>query len=229
MTHDHSSAGTAPHLGVDQLGDYHDGLLPAAEHAAAAAHLARCAGCASRLAELHRLLERAGAAPPSIDPPRDLWPAVRARLGRRGAAAVTEHPGWARRWWPAAAAAAALVALSSAVTVRIVGGGPGDVSPPAAAAPPDERPVPRYEVLEAHYARTAAQLAAAVDAERGTLAPETVATVERSLRTIDAAIAEARAALARDPHNPALVQLFSASYEQKLTLLKRAAELPSQL
>ena len=47
------------------------------------------------------LLEAAGRLPKSIEPPRDLWPGIEARLGRR----------WRRWYWAPLAAAAALVVV----------------------------------------------------------------------------------------------------------------------
>jgi hypothetical protein len=61
------------------------------------------------------------------------------------------------------------------------------------------------------------------------LSPATVRVVERSLATIDTAIAEARAALASDPANRSLVEILSANYERKVELLQRATELSSSL
>jgi hypothetical protein len=52
-----------------------------------------------------------------------------------------------------------------------------------------------------------------------------VATVERSLRIADSAIAEARDALERDPSNVVLERLFASNYERKIDLLRRANEL----
>jgi len=49
--------------------------------------------------------------------------------------------------------------------------------------------------------------------------------VERSLATIDTAIAEARVALTSDPGNQALVEILSSNYERKVDLLQRATEL----
>jgi hypothetical protein len=69
------------------------------------------------------------------------------------------------------------------------------------------------------------ELTAALEVQRRTLAPETVMILERTLRVIDDAIAEARAALAADPRNGALVDVLSANYEQKVHLLRRASEL----
>lgn len=69
-----------------------------------------------------------------------------------------------------------------------------------------------------------AALHAAFVAQRATLAPSTVAVVERSLATIDAAIAEARAALVADPANQSLAELLSTTYQHKVELLRRATE-----
>ena len=59
------------------------------------------------------------------------------------------------------------------------------------------------------------------------MSPATVRTVERALTVIDSAIAEARAALAADPANAALIDILSAHYERKVDLLQRATELSS--
>jgi hypothetical protein len=81
--------------------------------------------------------------------------------------------------------------------------------------------------IEADYAGTATELADALALQRPKLSPATVAKVEASLRVIDDAIAEARRALAQDPANRTLLDIFSANYQQKLELLRRAAELPA--
>ena len=49
--------------------------------------------------------------------------------------------------------------------------------------------------------------------------------VERSLRTIDDAIAEARSALAKDPASGVVYELLLGMYRQKIDLLKRSATL----
>ena len=64
-----------------------------------------------------------------------------------------------------------------------------------------------------------------LDQRRDSLAPSTVATVERSARIADSAIAEARAALEHDPSNRVLADLLVSNYERKLDLLRRATEL----
>jgi hypothetical protein len=60
---------------------------------------------------------------------------------------------------------------------------------------------------------------------RASPAPSTVVVVERSLRIADSAIAEAREALARDPANRALAEIFASNHERKIELLERASEL----
>jgi hypothetical protein len=77
--------------------------------------------------------------------------------------------------------------------------------------------------LERGYLETVGELTEALNASRGKLAPETVRAVERSLRVIDDAIAEARDALMRDPASALLRDLLSKNYQQKVDLLRRAS------
>ncbi|MDF1505826.1 hypothetical protein, partial [Roseisolibacter sp. H3M3-2] len=60
------------------------------------------------------------------------------------------------------------------------------------------------------------------------LAAETLRVLERALATVDAAIAEAEAALARDPGNAALSDLLARTYERKQALVRRGALLGSR-
>ncbi|HET7459289.1 MAG TPA: zf-HC2 domain-containing protein, partial [Gemmatimonadaceae bacterium] len=230
------------HLTVELLGDYADGLLASDASRAAAAHLAACAECDARLAALASLRAHATAAPRAIEPPGDdLWPSIRDEIVSRGArandaTARRDIPRWRRAPALAVAAAAIIAVASSAATLLVVRGRGGETASPVVTgpAPRDTSGVAaspvrsardaivRYAALARDYDRTAAELRAALDAQRGTLAPATVATVERSLRTIDAAIAEARAALARDPGNQALLEMLTSTHEQRLDLLRRA-------
>jgi hypothetical protein len=63
---------------------------------------------------------------------------------------------------------------------------------------------------------------------RSSLSPETVATIEKNLEIVDHAIAEARAALAKDPSNPDLPLLLSGVYRQKAELLQDAVALQTR-
>jgi hypothetical protein len=84
-------------------------------------------------------------------------------------------------------------------------------------------------LVEAGYDDTARQLQATLALQRHRLSPKTISTVEHSLAVIDTAIAEARHALLEDPANRALMDIYTANYEHKLELLRRATELTSSL
>jgi len=77
--------------------------------------------------------------------------------------------------------------------------------------------------VQADFDRASGELGRALALERHRLRPETVALLERNLEIIDAAIAESRAALARDPANAELRGLFAAAYRHKVELLRWAA------
>ena len=172
-----------------------------------------------------RLNELTAALPREIAPPPDLWPAIRGELAPRTSRTVHWNPRWRL------AAAALLVAASSSIlTVFAVR---GRDRAPSAAAVAQEEGAPRaatglpthLAVAERGYERNVDALWRTLDERRDSLAPSTVATVERSLRIADSAIAEARSALEHDPSNRVLAELFVSNYERKIDLLRRAAEL----
>ena len=82
-----------------------------------------------------------------------------------------------------------------------------------------------FRRAESEYLRTIAELRATLQSQRGVLRPETIAAVEHNLSVVDSAIEEARTALLSDPSNATLLDLLTASYERKVDLLRRAADL----
>ena len=64
-------------------------------------------------------------------------------------------------------------------------------------------------------------LSALIERGQTELSPETIVKLKESLRVIDGAIVEARRALAADPGNKLLIEMLSASYSQKVDLLRR--------
>ncbi len=190
-----------------KLNEYVDSTLAPAARTSVEEHLVRCAGCRAAVADLRGLVAGARELPPSIEPSRDLWTGIAGRIGRRESGS--------RRWWRertfwggALAAAATLVIAFGVYHLT--------------ARPPDRR-AGEWGAVAVGYEQAARELSRTLAAERDRLRPETVAVIERNLRIIDAAIAESRAALARDPGNAELRQLFAAAYRQKVELLRWAA------
>ena len=177
-----------------------------------------------------RLNELTAMLPREIAPPPDLWPAIRSELASHASRTVQWHPRWRL------AAAALLVAASSSVLTLFAVRGREGVPGPAVVATADRPPAhPRTAALarlpahlavaERGYERSVDALWRTLDERRDSLAPSTVATVERSLRIADSAIAEARSALEQDPSNRVLAELFVSNYERKIDVLRRATEL----
>jgi anti-sigma factor RsiW len=194
-----------------RLDEYVDGTLGARDRATVDAHLADCTACRATLAALRGLVASARALPQRIEPPRELWTGIAARLTARRPGAPRTARWRERAFWAGVSAAAATLVLALAV-YRWTGGGRSSPRPPG-----------DWAVVEAHYERATAELNGTLAAERHRLRPETVALVERHLRLIDAALHEARAALAQDPGNAELRQLVATAARQKVELLEWAA------
>jgi anti-sigma factor RsiW len=214
------------HPPFEQLSELADGELAPDAAAALERHVAQCAICRADLARVRALVRQAAALPESIEPPAQAWAALRGRLRPRARSA---RGYWVRDWGLRAAAAIVLVAGSSALTVLAIR---ARTPTPVAVVPGGRAGTPvvpaAVRSVEQSYADVVEELTVTLRAQRPALAPETIATLERTLRIIDQAIAEARAALAADPGNDALREVLSANYEQKVQLLRRASELPAR-
>lgn len=187
-------------------------------------------------ADAARLRAAVAKLPAEVEPEQDLWPAIRSRIeagrvqalpvrpadGERTVRATGPGDGAARRgahWYeaPRRLAAAALLLVSLTATATWVVTSRSNATGPVAAVD-----TAGAFASFASYERSAAELAASLDQRSATLDPRTLAVLERSLRTIDGAIAEAREALASDPGNPAVQAFVAAAYRQKLDFLRRA-------
>jgi hypothetical protein len=78
------------------------------------------------------------------------------------------------------------------------------------------------------YDREIVKLREIVRQRRSELDPRTVAVLEQSIAVIDSAIAQSRAALAKDPASGFLATQLNHSLEKKVELLRTAALLPAR-
>jgi hypothetical protein len=214
------------HLSFDQLCELADAAPGLAAHEAWRTHVAACADCAGQLAALVSLRVEASRLPREVSPPPELWTGIHAGLAPR--ARLARASGWSASRWRYAAAALLIAASSSAITMLALRGDRGgapNASRQAAATPSASKLPAQLASAELGYARSVESLRRTLEGRRDSLSTSTVETVERSLRIADAAIAEAREALERDPSNGVLAQIFASNYERKIDLLRRATEL----
>ncbi len=211
------------HPSFETLNDFVDGRLVPDARLDCARHVESCTECAAAIHELRASLAAALALPREVAVPDGLWDDVRASIARKQVVALPVREN-SRRGWSFAprtliAAAVALVAVSSFTTAVLVRQPPAG-QPAAAAVLPAS-----WLASEQGYLESAESLGRLLEAQRGELDPATIAAVERSLATIDAAIGEARSALLGDPANAALTELLASNYRQKVDLLRRATQL----
>jgi hypothetical protein len=170
-------------------------------------------------------------------------------------AAVRRVP---RRQWQFAIAASALIAVSAGATYLIMarpgatGSQPVSVAATTAVPPQDSQrasapapvqqaaPVPvapanvslasrkKNVNVTRVYDREIALLDSLVHTRRESLDPATVKIIESNLKIIDRAIAESRAALAKDPKSPMLTNRLDNVLGSKVELLRTIAFLPTQ-
>jgi hypothetical protein len=163
------------------------------------------------------LLAKAGELPTDVAPPRDLWPAIAARIQQGGAA-----PAKTLLRWPLALAAALLVASVSALLTWSL------LRDPQSAAPALIAQAPATDIVPVRYGPnsgvSAAELAARdallaqFQGAFATLRPETRETIRKNLAVMQAAADEIDAALAKDPASGMLQGMLAGTYKQELNL-----------
>jgi hypothetical protein len=88
--------------------------------------------------------------------------------------------------------------------------------------------MPAMDAADPVFASEITKLRRIVRDRRSQLDPKTVAVLEQSIAVIDSAIAQSRAALAKDPASGFLATQLNHSLEKKVELLRTAALLPSR-
>ena len=215
-------------------------------------HLDSCPECLARFLELQRLFGRVQRVQRVIEPPLDLWPAIRATIQAKAEEHSTDRTlsvtrsghGSTYRWL---VAAAVLLLLTSASTASFLYGRRSErmavedtldgasisaahqaSTSGLAAATPDIGGVEGRTASVAADAfdgdaelHTEQELLADLEMRRSSLRPQTSSEIDSSLKVIDQAIAELKAASARDPGNATLRHLLAVSIERKIELLKQ--------
>jgi hypothetical protein len=210
----------------DRLEEFLAGRLDGAGRAALERELAVDAELRADLEFLRRVRNEAAALPRTLEPGRDLWPEIAARLdgARRGTVDFGRYRTRQRvpmmRYVVAAAAIALFaVALPLLVEPRPSGVGPVDV---AGAAPESD---PELERVTAQYLAARDELMAALAERKDKIAPETYAVVEENLTVIASAVSEIETALAIEPESEKLERMLYAAYRSEVNLLRQAVQL----
>jgi predicted anti-sigma-YlaC factor YlaD len=210
-----------------RLSEYVDGELAADERLELERHLGGCGECRTIVADLGRLRDLTGTLT-DREPERDLWPAINARIA--GAARVLPLR---RRWTftlPQLATAAALLLVVGAggAVIALRGTAAPGTPGPVVMGSTDSGTVPIALAASASFDHAVADLERVLDERRDRLDTATVRVLEQSLRTIDRAIAQARAALATDPNDPYLNAHLAETMRRKLNLMRRAVTLVAE-
>lgn len=210
---------------TDRLSDYLDGTLAGADRHTCERHLAECAECAATLDELRRVVARAQALQDRA-PRADLWAGIASRIGVSRRAAVGRR--FAFTLPQLAAASIALVMLSAGGAWLALRGGDHEIAMTAAPRAGDTAAAATVQWVsrtDPKYDAQVAELQQVLEQGRGRLDTATVRVIEKNLRIIDAAIGEARRALAADPANQYLNVHLADTMRRKLDLLRQASAL----
>jgi hypothetical protein len=186
----------------------------------ALAHIDGCVECGRYRKRLAAIIDPSSVLSREIPPPRDLWSNIAGRLDATEERKVWRIP----NFLPLAAAAgiagilvASLFALPSrqsttetTLPVQTPGTDPIVIS--------SRLPV---ETVEIGFVQTRAVLMKQFEAQKNSVAPEQIASLERLLSTMDSAAQDIHAALERDPYNASLLFKLSHARRRELRLLQQ--------
>lgn len=173
--------------------------------------------------------------PRDVQPPRDLWSGIEARIlaDRRAADGMPDErravpPGRSSRLrWIAAAAVIAALAVGMWIGRSLLpttglrtslGGGSGTSARVSAGAGAPEVLQAAY-VIDPKYRRQREALVKSLEAQLAALPPDSRAKVIASLATIHKSMQDLQAALGRDPSNALLQELLVNTYQDEMRVL----------
>ena len=167
--------------------------------------------------------------PQAIEPGRDLWPQIEARIaGRDAAAPAPQVPAATYRSrsmplrWLAAAAMVGTLAVGVWIGRSVL---PGAGAPPLAqAARPAAATLPVAWVSDPRYQRQHEELMRTLSAQLATLPPASRAKVVASLTAIRQAKQDLENALGKDPGNALLQELLVNTYQDEMRVLTDVRE-----
>jgi len=210
------------------LSEYVDEALPAPPAAEVREHLASCAEC-QRLVQTLRDVKRAAQQLPQLEPRREVWTRLERTLRANPRRQLSMQWSWL------AAAAAVLLAVFIGYRLADVHRQPAAPAP-AASASAEASDAAAAQFVEAelrqaeeHYQKAFTRLQQSMNDGKGSLDPQTAATLEKNLAVVDQAISESRAALRAQPTSaPAQASLLE-SFKSKITLLEDTVALINEM
>ena len=204
------------------LNDYVDDALSAAERTAVEGHVAACPACREMVAGLRAVAAAAATLKPA-EPPRAVWPRIERELHR-------SHAGARATWLPWLAAAAALV-LATFGGLKLAGVWRQPPPPGLTMASAADAEAVEAELLQAeqHYQNAIAGLERIASAGKGSLDPQTAATLQKNLSVVDQAISESRAALKTQPGSEPAQQSLLENFKTKISLLQDTVALINEM
>jgi hypothetical protein len=217
---------------TERLSEYLDGELPQSTREELERHLLHCAECEATLADIRRVVGRAGSLA-DRQPAQDLWRGIAQAIGATppgGTKAIPLASARRPRRW-----SFSLPQLAAAsVGLMLMSGGAAWLAQ-SRVARPVQPPVPIPSVINVSaepraargYDAAVADLERVLSEGRGRLDTTTVKVIERNLATIDSAIVQAERAVESDSANVYLNSHLAATMRQKLQLLRQAAALIS--
>lgn len=214
----------------ERLSAFLDGDLSAEEMAATEAHIRDCPDCRSVLADLRALVATAPAyAGRATD--RDLWPQIAEAIEARRLVSLPARRSRRTHRFSLPQLIAASVAFAvlggGSAWLMLRSDGPAPVLTLAtapAAGGMTVTPAAKAARADSAYDLAVADLQRVLAEGRGRLDTATVRVIEDNLAVIDRALAEARAAIERDPANAFLKNTMAANMRRKLDLLRRASD-----
>ena len=210
------------------LDDYVNGTLDPAAAGKIEAEVERSPEAQRELDEYRAMVGALGELPDAIEPQRDLWHDIEARLDQPQS---TRRPGRQRWILLAATLAVALGAAYLTTFWRAPLNGPSTAhevvgSETALAGRGGHTPTKQ---AENDLLAATDELRRALEEHRTDLPPATRLLVEHNLEIIQGAIAEIQLAIERDPNNPELNRALVAYYQHEVALLEQVSRAAARL